>query len=107
VKVTVTSVVSIVVALSCGDVLADSFRCGTYVIREGLPLAEIVAKCGQPESVETVEEPIMARQPDGSLLQVGTTTREYWTYDRGSGKFPARLTVKGQIATEIELLSRK
>jgi Protein of unknown function (DUF2845) len=86
--------------------LADSFRCGTNLIREGMPAAEVMEKCGGPDSVEAVSEPIMARRPNGSTYQVGIATTEYWTYDRGSGRFPARLTIKEGAVSEIELLSR-
>ena len=85
---------------------ADSIRCGAHLIQEGMAAAEIVEKCGQPTAIETVEEPIMARRPNGTTYQVGITTTEYWRYDRGPRLFPAQLTIEEGVATKIELLSR-
>jgi len=88
-------------------VLADSFSCGTYLIRERMRSVEIVAKCGEPDLVETVSEPVIARRPNGSMVQVGVTTAEYWIYDRGTRKFRVRLFMKADTAIEIELLIRE
>jgi hypothetical protein len=85
---------------------ADSFRCCTYLSREGMPSAEIAEKCGEPNTSESVREPIMARRANGSAFQIGVTTIETWTYDRGPGLFKARATIEEGIATKIELLGR-
>jgi hypothetical protein len=97
---------SITLALLPVQLAADSFRCGPDLIQEGIFAAEVVEKCGEPTSVETVTEPLMARNADGFLYQVGVTTKEIWRYDRGSRMFPVRLTIKDGVAEEIELLSR-
>lgn len=86
--------------------LADSFRCGNYLVREGMAAAEIREKCGEPTTVETIVEPVMARRSNGTLYQTGEAVTEYWLYERGSGRFPARLTISEGRATAIELLSR-
>lgn len=86
--------------------LAASFRCGQDLIREGMSASDIREKCGEPDSVETVTEPVMSRTRDGLAYQVGVTTTDYWRYDRGSRRFPVRLTIKEGIAEKIELLSR-
>ncbi len=86
--------------------LADSFRCGTYLIREGILAADVIARCGEPTSVSSVTEPVLARRSDGTTYQVGTTTKEFWIYDRGSRLFPVRLTIEKGVAEIIELLSR-
>lgn len=85
---------------------ADSIRCGGALIQEGMASAEVTEKCGQPTTVEVVEEPIMARRPNGSTYPVGVVTREYWSYDRGPQLFPVRVTIEEGVATKIELLSR-
>jgi hypothetical protein len=93
-------------SFASSPLLADSFRCGTALIREGMPASEIRKKCGDPNSVETVTEPVIARRPDGSTFQTGVTTKDYWGYDRGPRRFPARVTIEDGVAVEIELLSR-
>lgn len=85
---------------------ADSFRCGTYLIREDMPAAEIAEKCGPASSVETVEEPIMARGANGAAHQIGVASKQYWTYDRGPGSPSMRLTIEDGIAKRIETLPR-
>ena len=84
---------------------ADTFRCGARIIRKGLASAEIKRRCGEPQSVEHLQEPIMATRPDGTRFEVGTKTWELWTYEREYGKFPARVTVEDGVATAVELLT--
>ena len=69
---------------------ADSFRCGSYLAREGMPSSEMEEKCGQPDVVKTSEEPIIVRRPDGSTFSNGVTTTHYWYYGRGPNEFVAR-----------------
>jgi hypothetical protein len=82
----------------------DAFWCGSRLIREGMPSAEITQRCGKPDSVEVIEQPIMASSPGGGRHQVGIKKIEIWTYDRGSRRFPARITIDEGIATEVALV---
>jgi hypothetical protein len=84
---------------------AETFRCGNFLIREGMAATEIAEKCGEPTQREVLEEPIMATRPNGTTFQVGVTSTEIWIYDRGPGSFPARLTIDEGIARTIELLT--
>ena len=84
----------------------DRFWCGQRLIREGMAITEIVSRCGEPASIEVVEEPIFAWHAGGGRTQTGVAITEYWTYDRGSGRFPAKLTVRDNVAERIELLIR-
>jgi hypothetical protein len=92
--------------LTLSGAAAESFRCGTNLIREGMTAAEIEAKCGAPDAREVVEEPILARNARGGTFQVGVTTIERWTYDRGAGRFEAHLTIEDGVAKTIELGGR-
>jgi hypothetical protein len=87
--------------------LADTFRCGQRLISEGMSIASIERHCGEPQSITRTQEPIVARRPNGTFYEIGIATREIWTYDRGVGKLPARLTIEEGIATTIELLSER
>ncbi|HEY5566159.1 MAG TPA: DUF2845 domain-containing protein [Gammaproteobacteria bacterium] len=93
-------------AMASTSAWADSFRCGTYLIREGMLASEVMEKCGAPTSKEVIEEPVMARRANGSAFQVGVTTIEYWNYNLGPRVFPARLRIEEGVATKIELLHR-
>lgn len=84
----------------------NAFWCGTQLIREGMAAAEVIERCGEPASVERIEEPIFARNVSGGAHQIGVKRIELWTYDRGAGRFPARITVEDGVATEVELLRR-
>jgi hypothetical protein len=86
---------------------ADTFRCGQYVISEGLRASVIEGRCGKPQSVERQSEPVMARRANGGTYQVGTATREIWVYTRSPGQFPARLTIEGGVAKKIELVTER
>jgi hypothetical protein len=94
-------------AAGLSPALAESFRCGSYIISEGMRASEVVQKCGEPQHRETVEAPVMARGANGAAFQVGTTTTEYWTYDFGPRMFPAYLTIQEGQTKKIELLSRR
>jgi hypothetical protein len=87
--------------------LADSFRCGGYLAREGRPASEIETECGQPDLVKRSEEPIIVRRPNGSIFANGVTITDYWYYERGPNQFVARVTIREGIAEEIELLSAR
>jgi hypothetical protein len=92
--------------LGASSASAQSFRCSTQIIREGMTAVEIEHLCGAPDARRVVEEPVMARNRNGSSYQVGVTTVEYWTYDRGPGRFPYELTIEGGTAKKIEMLRR-
>lgn len=87
--------------------LADTFRCGNYIIAEGLTAAEIESRCGKPQHVERIEEPVLARRANGSTYRVGTAVHETWTYERESGQFPARIRIEDGKAKKIELVTRR
>lgn len=84
----------------------DAFWCGARLIRERMAAADIVSRCGEPDATRVVEEPIYGTGAGGQRVRVGTRVTEYWTYDRGSQRFPARVTVRDGVAEQIELLRR-
>jgi hypothetical protein len=88
---------------SAADAFADSMRCGSALVSEGMSAADVVERCGEPVSREVVEEPIMARRPNGTTYQVGVRRIEHWIYDRGARMFKAFLTIEEGIAKTIEL----
>jgi hypothetical protein len=67
---------------------------------------EVVAKCGVPKDKTATDIPVRVRRPNGTVAVAGTTHVERWTYDRGYGRFPARLTFEDGKLETIELLTR-
>jgi hypothetical protein len=88
------------------SVMAESFRCGTSLITEGMAVSEIESKCGPPASIETKTEEVYGQRPDGTTFFAGTEVTEYWTYDFGPSRFPMLVTVKDARADKIETLPR-
>lgn len=86
---------------------ADSFRCDRYLAREGMPSSELEEKCGRPDVIETSEEPIIVRRPDGTTFTNGFATTSFWYYERGRNQFVARVTIRDSVVEEIELLEAR
>ena len=82
----------------------DAFWCGSRLIRERMAAADIVSRCGEPDATRVVEEPIYGTGRGGRRVKVGVRITEYWTYDRGTGRFPARVMIRDGVAEQIELL---
>jgi hypothetical protein len=82
----------------------DTFWCANQLVREGMAATEIARRCGEPDAVEQIEEPIFARNVNGGTYQIGVTIIEIWTYDRGTQRFPARIKIDNGIATEVALI---
>ncbi len=91
---------------ACAD---DSFRCGNKLVVAGDTRAQVAAKCGDPDDVEThtiLRRPIV--WVNGRPLYVGDgmveVPVETWTYNLGPRKFMRRVRfVDGQVE-EIETL---
>jgi hypothetical protein len=79
-----------------GASAGESFRCGQWIITDELTLAELKAKCGEPDSKtsETVE--VRGKVGTGSVPR-GTTTVEHWTYVLSSGAHYVVTVVDGEI----------
>lgn len=90
-------------ALMPNIALSETFRCGSYLVSTPLSVAELIQKCGQPSSKQTSAEDVRTRVAGGGTEKVGTTTREVWRYDRGSGSFPMIVTIVDGV---IESLTR-
>ena len=83
---------------------ADSFWCGFHLIREGMATISVLKRCGPPQFVESLQQPVLGWRPNGTVFQAGVEATEYWTYDRGHARFPVRVTIEKGTATRIDLL---
>jgi hypothetical protein len=81
---------------------ADTLRCGSSLIQEGDTQGYVEEKCGAPQSKQTYTEPVYARRENGSSYEVGTTSKDVWRYQRGSGAFPAVLTFEKGVLKKLE-----
>jgi hypothetical protein len=85
----------------------DVMRCGAAIVDIGMVAAQVVAKCGEPQSREVDSAPVKRRGVTGAVNTTGSTRIERWTYDRGYGQFPALLTFEKGRLKSIELLARR
>ena len=85
----------------------DSMRCGNSLVTVGMVGPQVVAKCGQPKDRDIADVPQRMHRSNGSKTVVGAVRVEHWTYDRGYGQFPARLTFEGGKLKSIELLTSR
>jgi hypothetical protein len=81
---------------------ADTLRCGSVLIEQGVTQDYVLEKCGEPDSRTISGVPIRARRLNGTTYVVGTTSQEIWVYKRNSGQFPAVLTFDGGFLRELE-----
>lgn len=62
---------------------SDSMRCGRWVVDSSMDPAELLAKCGEPDSKRVEESDVRTRTVSGGMAKIGTQITEYWTYKRG------------------------
>ena len=81
-------------ALAAGGAYAgDDVRCGNSIVNADMTPAEILQKCGEPNSKQVTTEDVRAANAGGGTRKIGTTHTEVWTYDRGSGAFSLVVTI--------------
>jgi hypothetical protein len=107
-KLTIPMMIAVVAAATVATLshAQETFRCGSDLVSPGLTTDELIAKCGQPDEKEVVEEPIRARNAGGGSRVIGTATVEHWTYSRGQGQFPALLRIEEGELKSVEFLDR-
>jgi hypothetical protein len=82
---------------------ADTLRCGNKLIQEGDTAGKVLERCGEPQNKQVITTPVRAVNASGYSFETGATaTVEIWRYGRGSGKFPALVTIEGGVIKKIE-----
>ncbi len=79
--------------LAGGSAGASTLRCGTELVSVGDVAAEVLLKCGEPLTRETV-----AVESEGDT----DTVVERWTYHMGDGQFLKILTFEAGVLTSVE-----
>jgi hypothetical protein len=63
-------------------------RCGKWVVSEDTDPQELLSKCGDPTSKRSETSEVRRPNARGAgTFAAGTTTTEYWYFDRGPGAF--------------------
>jgi hypothetical protein len=77
---------------------AATLDCSGGIISEGDARADVLAKCGQPDSKESHDEELIERAGPGTRQKTFTTVEE-WTYDFGPSRFSRIVTFRnGRVA---------
>ena len=87
--------------LTSASAMADSMRCGTYIVNESATVNELLSKCGEPQSRDVSKEEQFAVNPNGARYKTGGfTVRERWIYKPSPGKLPMAVSiVDGKITS--------
>ena len=83
---------------------AASMRCGASIVEEGVDVATLVAKCGQPSDKQVVTEDVRSHVASGGSVKTGVTQVERWTYKRSSGALTMLVTIADGAVRSIETL---
>ena len=74
----------------------DTLRCKSKIVSAGMDTETILKHCGKPDSRQIEDRPVRARG-----RAIGSYRAEIWTYNRGSGQFPAVLEFHGDELKSI------
>ncbi|MDJ0813995.1 MAG: DUF2845 domain-containing protein [Woeseiaceae bacterium] len=104
-----------------GAANAESFRCGTKLVKEGMHETEVVAICGEPTSMRNIGFAVrlidyrtgrphlpglnLASSPGHVLYPAEVMVTEY-VYNLGPRKFMRRLVFEGGLLARVETLGR-
>ncbi len=89
-----------VVMLAAGlPVIADaSIRCGGNILQRGDSTFDLLAICGEPDAVQTLETGPF--HPDAARRLIAV--REEWFYDYGSGQIPRIVHLQAGKVVRVE-----
>ena len=96
--------------LGASSSFANTMRCGSKIIGEGITRSEVAAKCGEPEEVITMRS--VFRRPivwtNGRPFFVGENFIEIpvesWIYNFGPNKLMRKVVFEGGYLVAIETL---
>lgn len=91
----------ITLTVGTGDALADSMRCGKWIVNESATRDELLNKCGEPQSRDVTQEDAYATNPKGARVKTGAVkVTERWIYKPTPGTLPmAVVIVDGKIVS--------
>lgn len=80
---------------------AETLRCGTKIVEEGMYTDQVRERCGEPDQITTGRQPVWIRGRGGHSYSVSEIEVTYWIYNRGSTQMKARLTFQGDTLQSI------
>jgi len=81
-----------------------SLRCNGRIIRVGVPAADVLSECGDPDNQVLQDTTARVGNVNGHSRIVGLALSEQWIYDRGWGRFPAVLIFLDGTLKRIDFL---
>jgi hypothetical protein len=91
--------------LVCTSAMAGTLRCGSHLIQEGDDAFSVIDKCGEPTNRMTIAQSVYAGSDGGGTYPTGVVANtELWRYDRGSGSFPALITIVDGFVQSIRFV---
>lgn len=85
----------------------EMFRCNGSIVQTGQTIPEVLARCGEPDSRESVSVPVRAVGRLGASYVVGEASLEHWVFERRAGQFPAYLTFDQGRLRRIDFIFRR
>jgi hypothetical protein len=82
--------------------IAESMRCGKWVVSETASSAEILEKCGEPQEKDVSHEDVYARNTLGNTNKVGVKVTERWRYQASNRQLPMLVTIVDGKVVSIE-----
>jgi hypothetical protein len=79
----------------------EPMRCGRWVVSAPLSIEELLKKCGEPASKRIVEQDVRGVGANNMIIKKGTTTVEYWTYERGRHAASIVAMVRGSTVKSL------
>ena len=100
------SILGVLVFLfACTSATAGTLRCGSYLIQEGDDAFSVIDKCGEPTNRMTITQPVYAGSDSDGTHPTGVVANtELWRYNRGSGSFPALITIVDGFVQSIRFV---
>jgi hypothetical protein len=93
-----SSVAAVACLLSAATFADEPMRCGNSIVSSLSSIAELLAKCGEPDAKDTRTGDVRSPRSSGNrTVKTGTTVIETWTY-RGGRMAPRVIaSVDGKI----------
>lgn len=87
--------------------LAEGMRCGNRLVLTGDRAAEVRARCGAPDEIETSLRFLRRDSAFSQGKTIQEVNTERWYYDFGGGLLPKVLTFENDILMRIDVAEER
>jgi hypothetical protein len=91
---------ALMAAVPYDDVSASTLDCAGGIVSDGDRRADLLMKCGEPDSKESHDE-VIGDRPGPGVRRKFFITVEEWTYDFGPSRFVRIVTLKNGTVSDI------